>query len=90
VNKSYGIFKHFKDTEILVLPATDEESYDDQESEPNVVDSYEVINENEIYENEAEEDLDSEGENNLVEEIPITSRRVSGLQREIRNLKRRK
>jgi hypothetical protein len=70
----------------LVLPATDEESYDDQEPEPNLIDSYEVIIENEIDENEVEEDLDLEGENNLVEEIPTTSRSVPGLQREIRSL----
>jgi hypothetical protein len=46
LNECYCIFKHLKDTEILVLPATD-----DQESVPNVIDSYEVINENEIDEN---------------------------------------
>jgi Reverse transcriptase (RNA-dependent DNA polymerase) len=42
LNKCYGIFKHLKDTEILVLPATDEESYDDQEPEPNIKGSYEA------------------------------------------------
>jgi hypothetical protein len=46
-----------------------------------------VINENQIDENEVEEDSDSEGEKSLVEETPATSRSLSGLQREISNIK---